>query len=79
MIDEERDKQIGETHDAVIAIKTVLLGVPDSDDKGLVGQVNDVCESHSKLKTVVFWLIGILIGSGIIAGTAVGVARAAGG
>ncbi len=73
MDDSERDKMIQETHDQVNTLTTVLLGVPDTDEKGLVGKVNDVCEAHAKLKTVVFWIIGILGSAGIITGSSIGI------
>ena len=47
-------------------IKTVLLGVPNTDDRGLVGDVKALAEGHGKLKRNFWTLVGILIGSGII-------------
>lgn len=57
-------------------VATVLLGVPDSGDDGLVGKVNEACESaknlaekHDKLNTRFWILVGILVGSGVIGGS----------
>jgi hypothetical protein len=85
----DRDQMIQETHDTVLTLKAVLLGVPDSDDKGLVGKVCDnsdniekIEESCSKLRTILFWLIGLLVGGGVITGSVFGISdllKAAGG
>ena len=42
-------------------IRTVLLGVPDTDDKGVVGKVNDVCDNHVALKNKVYLAGGVII------------------
>ena len=60
-----------DTHDAQIQIRTVLLGV--NGDEGLVGEVRHVINSHNKLKNKVYWLIGILAGSGIGLGSFFGI------
>jgi hypothetical protein len=57
-------------------IRTVLLGVPDTDDKGVVGKVNDVCDNHVALKNKVYLAVGLLAGSGILTGTGVGIWQA---
>ena len=57
-------------------IRTVLLGVPDTDDKGVVGKVNDVCDNHVALKNKVYLAVGLLAGSGILTGTRVGIWQA---
>ena len=66
---------IQETHQSVNMLTTVLLGVPGTDDKGLVGEVKQVkCnqreqwKSHSKLSMRVWILWGIIIAVGAIAG-----------
>ena len=62
-----------EVHDDVTQMKTVLLGVPNSADKGLVGELKDVKVSvidlnnrHRKLSQKFWVLIGCLAGSGIL-------------
>ena len=64
---ERHEKALDETHDAVIQIRTVLLGV--NGDEGLVGIVQQVVKEQSKLKKTVWTLIGILVGSGVISGS----------
>ena len=59
----EADK-IDETHDAVIVIKTVLLG--KNSDKGLVGDVEDLKKGHGKLKKAFWLLVGTLPGLGVL-------------
>ena len=64
---EKSDRQlIEETHGTVVELKTVILGIPGTADKGLVGKVNDVCKNHRKLSRNFWILIGILIGSGLL-------------
>lgn len=62
-----------ETHDTVTQLKTVLVGIPGTDDKGLVGEVkstkNDINALHSrhrKLDLRVWILIAVLTASGAI-------------
>ena len=57
---------IRKTHDTVIEIKTTLFG--KNSDEGLIGEVRQLSESHYKLKRNVYLFLGILIGSGILAG-----------
>ena len=77
-----------QVYNEVIIVKTVLLGVPDTDDKGLIGEVKKVTERLDKLNNKVqnntlfiSRLKGILIvlgaggGSG---GALVGILKAAG-
>lgn len=53
-------------------IFTVLLGVPDTDDRGLVGLVDYVVKDHNRLKKNFWMLVGILVGSGVIASSVFG-------
>lgn len=73
MTDKPQKQLILETHQAIIQLSTVLLGVPDTEDKGLVGEVKDVKlnlnnlgKSHNKLKKNFWILVGALVGSGAI-------------
>ena len=68
--------------DDVTQIKTVLLGVPNTGDKGLVGFVREEREAridlnnrHRKLSKSFWLLIGILSGSGVLGGGALGIAK----
>ena len=64
LTDRER-KQIEETHDTVIRIKTVLLGA--NGDDGLCGEVKSLSERHNRLAKT-FWItFGVLVGTGFIA------------
>ena len=72
-IDPEVRKKIDETHDTVIELKTVLLGA--NGDEGLVGDVHKVIEGIeentkkiNKLRVIVYVLIGILSGLGVLDG-----------
>jgi len=60
----EESRKLEETHDAVMQVKTVLLGA--NGDDGLVGEVKRVTRSHYNLKRVVWILIGFLAGAGIL-------------
>jgi len=62
----EERKMITETHDTVREIKVVLLGV--NGDKGLVGEVQDLKKKHSRLSKILYILVGVLIGTGILVG-----------
>jgi len=74
MANEKTQKQmIHEIHEAVIQQGTVLLGVPGTEDGGLVQEVRDIKlnakelgQSHGKLKRNFYILIGTLAGSGAI-------------
>lgn len=55
-------------------IKTTLVGM-EGDGGGLCQKVEDICDDHYKLKDNFRMLIGILIGSGVISGGAVGVIK----
>ena len=68
-----QEQLIQETHDAVIELQTVLLGIPETADEGLIGDVrdiklnvNDLHSKYRKLSNRLWILIGILVGSGAI-------------
>ena len=52
-------------------IKTVLLGVPNTDDTGLVGEVKELARGHGRLKKNFWILVGLLIGAGVISGSVI--------
>ena len=59
----DRDKEmLQSTHDAVIRIEAKL-------NNGLTHKLDDVCESHYRLKKNFYLLIGFLVGSGVLTGT----------
>ena len=73
---EKTQKQlVQETHQTVTELKTVILGIPGTEDTGLYGEVkavklvvNGVAKSHGKLKRNFWLLVGTLVGSGVIGG-----------
>ena len=67
MFTEDNKKKIDETHDAVIQIKTVLLGT--NGDLGLCGEFKDLKASHYRLKRNCVLVFGVLAGSGILTGS----------
>ena len=82
MTDEERDEKLN-------AVYIAVLGIPGTDNKGMAGDVKDlrksvteslkaICDNHDKLKAVVFGLIWFLIGTGILTGAGIGIAKLAG-
>ncbi len=66
MPDKTQKQMIQEIHDATIQLKTILLGIPGTENGGLVAEVKELSGSHYKLKKGFWILIGILIGSGIL-------------
>ena len=73
MTEKTQKQLIQETHESVGQLTTVLLGVPGTQNGGLVKEVKDVKldikelgRSHGKLKRNFWLLIGILIGSGVV-------------
>jgi hypothetical protein len=60
----------------VTAIHTCLLGANHgTNDKGLVGKVDEVCKSHYELKRKFYTLVGILVGSGVVSGSIAGILK----
>ena len=60
---------IEETHDTVITLSTVLLGVPNSEDSGLVGEVKTIKlnnNSTNKRITKLQIILGSLGGSALL-------------
>lgn len=73
MAEKTQRQMIQETHQTVIQLSTVLLGVPDTEDTGLVGEVKaikvDVRSLNGRQRKLSknFWiLIGVLVGSGVL-------------
>jgi hypothetical protein len=55
-----------ETHDNVMKLSVVLLGVPDSEEKGLCGDFAELRTEFYKFRRFGIWVIGILAGSGVL-------------
>jgi hypothetical protein len=53
-----------EVHNIVTRDHTTLFG--QNGDPGLIGQVNDVCKSYSKLNRNFWILVAFLAGSGVL-------------
>ena len=66
----ENDRvKLDETHDHVIRLSTVLLGVEGTKNGGLVRDVNFMKVDVSKLKKYFWLLVGLLLGSGVLGGS----------
>ena len=63
----EESKKLDETHGTVIELKTAICGA--NGKGGLLDRVEELAKGHSKLKRSFWVLVGILIGSGAIAGS----------
>jgi len=73
MAEKTQEELIQETHETVIQLNTVLLGVQGTANGGLVKEVKDIKVNVSQLGRSVgklkrnFWLlIGVLVGSGVL-------------
>jgi len=62
----DQKELIYEIHKTVIEVRTVLLGAPDTQNGGLVEKVNEIGNSHYRLKRNFYILIGVLVGSGVL-------------
>jgi len=67
---------IFDVRERMVRMETLLIGVPDTADKGLVGKVTDNCDDLDATRKKVgkleikFWiLIAFLTGSGALGGT----------
>lgn len=69
MSDKTQKQIIQETHDDMVEVKTVLLGVPNTDEKGLVGEVRDIklnVRSNTKSIGKIKVILAVIIGSGAL-------------
>ncbi len=66
MAGKTQKQMIQETYENVTRLSTVILGVPGTENGGLVAEVKSLSGSHYRLKKSFWMLIGILIGSGIL-------------
>lgn len=64
MAEKSQKEMIQETHKTVVQISTVLLGVPNTADKGVVGQVKNNTKKITRLQIT----IAAIVGSGIVGG-----------
>ena len=69
---------IYDVRERLVRLETVLTGVPNTDDKGLVGQVKNNCEDLDATRKKVgrlevrYWLlVGLLVGSGVLGGVGI--------
>ena len=74
---EAQIKQIEDTHDVVVRVSAILLGV--NGNPGLVKRVEDVCTNYEKLNTRFWILVATLVGSGALGGGIWAILRGAGG
>ena len=56
-------------------IRTVLLGVPESEEKGLCGEVKELSKSHYDLRKTVYTVIAFMVGSGLLTGAGFGISE----
>ena len=69
MAEKTQRRMIEEIHTDVIQVKTVLLGIPNTADNGVVGQVKSNTEaigSNSKAIGKVKIIIASIVGSGAL-------------
>jgi len=60
------EEMITEIHDKVTRMETVMLGVPDTDDAGICGEVKNLRKDMNHFKRNFWTLVGLLIVSGVI-------------
>jgi hypothetical protein len=75
MAQKTQKQLIEEIHKSVIQLETVILGIPDTDERGIVGDIKEIKEhqikSNGKYRNleIKFWtLVGILAGAGVLEG-----------
>ena len=68
-------EEVSEIKDMVREIRTVLLGVPESTECGLCGEVKELAKSHYDLKKTVYTVIAFLVGSGVLTGAGIGISE----
>lgn len=69
MSDKTQKQMIQETHDDMVEIKTVLVGIPNTGDKGLVGEVKDIklnVRSNTRSIGRIKVILAAIIGSGAL-------------
>lgn len=69
------EEAIFDVRERMVRIETLIIGVPNTADKGLVGKVNDNCDEMDATRKKVgrleikFWLlVGLLAGTGVLGG-----------
>ena len=68
ILDERQDKM----HQTLTVISTVLLGVPDSENGGLVSSVKYLRKDHESLKQRFWILVVALAASGVLGASILG-------
>lgn len=61
---------IHETHDAVVKLNTLIVG---NGTPGLCDRVKSLEADHAQTKGRLYTLIGVLVGSGAISGSVIGI------
>jgi|TARA_Y100000310_G_scaffold2292_1_gene2870 hypothetical protein len=75
----EERQLLNETHDTVIRIGSIVYGTPGTADEGMVGEMKGLRNSHFKLRRHFWTLVGVLVGSGVLGGSAAALLKALGG
>ncbi len=66
MASKSPEQMLTEIHDKVTRMETVILGVPDTDNRGLCGEVKNLRKDMNHFKRNFWVLVGVLTGSGVI-------------
>jgi hypothetical protein len=64
----EENKKIDELIETTNKIYQGMYGIPGTEEKGMCGKLNEVCDDHYKLKRAFYILVAFLVGSGILGG-----------
>ncbi len=70
--DDELLRLARETHDKVTKLETAIFGLPDTEDKGLCGEVRELSKSHYNLRRLFFMLLAFMVGAGFLTGLGLG-------
>ena len=68
-------EEITEIKLMVKEIRTVLLGVPGSEVKGLCGEVKEISDSHYDLRRNFYIVLAFMLGTGILTGASFGISE----
>ena len=68
-------EEVAEIKLMVSEIRTVLLGIPDSEERGLCGEVKELSKSHYDLRKTVYTVIAFMVGSGLLTGAGFGISE----
>ena len=68
-------EEVAEIKLMVSEIRTVLLGIPDSEERGFCGEVKELSKSHYDLRKTVYTVIAFMVGSGLLTGAGFGISE----